>query len=168
MEWRTIAVAPAYEVSRDGRVRRGDNRHEMRPERSAWGYLFASFRLGRGRRLRRAIHLLVYEAFVAPVPRGYVVNHKDGRKLNNTPENLEAVSKSEDRLHAQRSGLHPGPPKRLDREGELRVFQMRSAGLSQEQIARTLGVSRMVVRRVLGVRPAHMPLFRRRLLDQRA
>jgi hypothetical protein len=37
-------------------------------------------------------HILVYEAAYGPVPKGYVVHHKNGDKQDNRLENLEAMT----------------------------------------------------------------------------
>lgn len=53
------------------------------------------------------IHVLVAEAFLGerPTPQ-HIANHKDGNKKNPNKSNLEWVTKTEDVLHAYRTGLH--------------------------------------------------------------
>lgn len=51
------------------------------------------------------VHRLVMITFVGPVPLGLEINHKDGNKKNNKLENLEYVSRSENKKHAFRIGL---------------------------------------------------------------
>lgn len=63
------------------------------------GYLFIS--LHNGTRAKTCyIHRLVADAFVATIPEGFEVNHKDGNKENNTPDNLEIVTHHENMIHA--------------------------------------------------------------------
>ena len=45
-------------------------------------------------------HRVVYRWFHGKIPKGYYINHKDGNKHNNHPSNLEAVTPSENTLHA--------------------------------------------------------------------
>jgi len=45
-------------------------------------------------------HRLVYHHFFGPIPDGMVINHKNGKKKDNRPENLEVVTHSENVLHA--------------------------------------------------------------------
>jgi hypothetical protein len=37
----------------------------------------------------------IYEDFIGPIPEGYVIIHKDGNRYNDSPENLEAISRAE-------------------------------------------------------------------------
>lgn len=54
------------------------------------------------------VHKLVCLAFHGPAPvdgKRYLVNHKNGNKLDNTPENLEWVTDVENTTHAYENGL---------------------------------------------------------------
>ena len=52
----------------------------------------------------RLVHRLIASAFHGQ-PIGLEVNHKNGMKDDNRPENLEWVTRSENHLHAYRNGL---------------------------------------------------------------
>lgn len=52
------------------------------------------------------IHRAIYEAYYGEIPKGYIIHHKDGNKLNNNIENLECLTRAE---HA--SLHHKGVPK---------------------------------------------------------
>jgi hypothetical protein len=54
---------------------------------------------------RRFAHRIIFEAFHGPIPPGLTVNHKDGDKSNNRPENLETATYQEQATHARELGL---------------------------------------------------------------
>jgi hypothetical protein len=51
-------------------------------------------------------HILVWEAAHGPLPRGWVIHHKDGDPLNNALENLQAMPKgAHTRMHRRQQML---------------------------------------------------------------
>jgi hypothetical protein len=58
-----------------------------------------------GKRRKYYVHRLVAECFVSNPKRCREVNHKDGDKANNDYTNLEWCTRSENMLHAYRTGL---------------------------------------------------------------
>ncbi len=52
------------------------------------------------------VHKAVALTFLGPIPQGLQVNHKDGNKENNRPENLEYVSCRDNIRHCWDTGLH--------------------------------------------------------------
>jgi hypothetical protein len=77
------------------------------------GYLYVGLRLPGERKFKRyAIHRIVCEAFHGTPEIGntgapHHVNHKDGNKRNNRPENLEWCTQLENNRHAWETGLTP-------------------------------------------------------------
>lgn len=62
------------------------------------------------------VHVIVCEVFHGPRPEKKVVNHINGVKTDNRPENLEWVTRQENQLHAIKLGLqknNPPPRKKL-------------------------------------------------------
>lgn len=55
----------------------------------------------------RLAHRIIADAFIPKIPGKEYINHKDGNKLNNSVDNLEWVTRSENALHAYRTGLAP-------------------------------------------------------------
>ncbi len=96
-EWRTISIAPSYEVSCLGNVRRscaGKSTYIGKPVnkflRKGDPYHHVVLCLGqRGNQITRRVHTLVADAFVGPRPsiKHYAL-HCDGKPLNNRSDNL--------------------------------------------------------------------------------
>lgn len=58
-----------------------------------------------GTRVSASAHRLVWRHFNGPIPEGLTINHKNGVKTDNRPENLEAMTYAENLKHAYRMGL---------------------------------------------------------------
>lgn len=83
--WKPIEGWPGYEVSDQGRVRRGSRIKATDPDRK--GYL--RVKLWRdGKAKNRLVHGLVATAFIGPRPAGSICRHADGDSQNNTSKNL--------------------------------------------------------------------------------
>ena len=67
-----------------------------------------------GRRFTTGAHRLVYFHFYGKIPKGKTVNHKDGNKKNNHPNNLELLTDKQQIFHA-RNVLKRG---KLDQNGD--------------------------------------------------
>lgn len=50
---------------------------------------------------RDFVHRIIYRTFHGPIPEGMTVNHKDGDKRNQRPENLELATYQEQITHAR-------------------------------------------------------------------
>lgn len=58
-----------------------------------------------GKRIHGLAHRLVWQYFFGNIPDGMCINHKNGAKDDNNPENLEIVTYSENMKHAFRNKL---------------------------------------------------------------
>ena len=97
-------------IDREGRIWRAGRRAE---NRTPSGYLQVRLML-RGKRHHALAHRLVFRhASGAAIPDGLTVNHKNGRKDDNRPSNLEVATYLEQATHARRV-LRRG---RLDQSG---------------------------------------------------
>ena len=100
--WRPIEGWPPYEVSADGRVRRGDTLAVLRGQiRNKYPAVTLRKNL---RSVPHDIHRLVAAAFIGPIPPGMTVNHKDCDKTNNCVDNLEVISHAANMRHAYANG----------------------------------------------------------------
>ena len=108
--WRPVKDHPAYEVSDRGKVRRVKRSRGARPGRvlkfrlNSDGYRYVVLS-DAPLRVRRFIHHLVADAFLTTRrTKNSEVNHKDLRKPNNAPLNLERVTHQRNMQHAADAG----------------------------------------------------------------
>lgn len=93
-EWKDVAAAPLYQVSSQGRIRRGGK--TLNPFTNPNGYCTINLYNG-AIPLAKQLHRLVAEAFI-PNPESLpVVNHK-GPKTDNSAANLEWATYQENRV----------------------------------------------------------------------
>ena len=103
-EWRPIiGFKGNYLISNLGRSR-GVRGNILKPTLMHIGYYSISISQGSAGVIREYIHILVTEAFIGPVPKDSVVNHKNGDKLDNRLVNLEIVSRVENAKHWAQKG----------------------------------------------------------------
>ncbi len=103
-EWKIIEKAINYEISKCGKVR-NKNTGKILKQSLVGGYLSIGLRIN-NKTVTSFIHRLVATSFVVCTDETYIVNHKDGNKINNCVDNLEWVSLSENGKHAYRLNLH--------------------------------------------------------------
>lgn len=102
--WKVVNYNTNYEISDDGRLRRGDKILRLGLAGGGSHYPYYPMMVG-GAKRGYYIHNLVLEAFVGPRPDGMQCNHKDGNKLNNHVDNLEWVTHKNNMIHAARNHL---------------------------------------------------------------
>lgn len=132
-----------FSVKEDGTIWRESRRAE---HRTPGGYKQVRVMIG-GRRWYTCAHRLVWHALRGPIPHGMVINHKNGIKDDNRPDNLEMVTPSQNASHAMQSGLkdqrgekNPGA-KLTDRQvAEIRLIYSQG-GYTQMELGRKYGVS---------------------------
>lgn len=116
------------------------------------GYLYVSVKIGE-KRPKFSSHRIIAKAFVPGYQDGLHVNHIDGVKTNNHPDNLEWVTNEENVAHAWKSGL-------CDLRGEKQPGHK----LTQKQVieirkALRLGVSANALSVIAGVSPSTVHLI---------
>lgn len=106
-----------------------------------------------GKRHAGLAHRLVWQHFNGDIPDGLIVNHKDGNKSNNRPDNLELATYSENQKHAYRIGLSNEDGERnhaakLTEAGVAEIRRRRASGEALKSIAKDYGVSDRTVSKI--------------------
>lgn len=130
--WRTIpGIDNSYEASNLGRIRslkgRKGSNYILKRQVDRYGYLYVSVSPNGRKRKAKKVHRLVAAAFIPTDNYELQVNHINGIKTDNRPENLEWCSPKENHLHALKTGL-----KKMDHLVENR----RAATLSKNSNAK--------------------------------
>lgn len=152
--WRQVPVAPQYEVSDHGRVRRPEapdsigrprRARTLRPCNDGHGYLTVSLCVG-GKSRSASVHGIVAEAFLGPRPIDYVVNHLNGDKQDNRPANLEYCTTLANVRHAHATGLAAVGERhgmaKLDAEAVRELRERAATGMTTTELAAAYGVHR--------------------------
>jgi hypothetical protein len=113
------------------------------------GYLYLQPRIDNHSRKVFA-HRIVYMVKVGEIPDGYSIDHVNFNRSDNRPENLEAVTQSENMIRAAKAGHLKSPGNiRIARSVFDRVVQLvQSNLLTSPEIARALNVRVSYVHRV--------------------
>lgn len=111
-----------------------------------------------------AAHRVVYEAVHGPIPPGMSINHLDGVKLNNRPDNLEVATQSQQMAHAYSLGLRSGNgltgKARTSRLSADQVQQLIAAPRGTiTELARDLGIARSYAYQVRAKRRLAVPRY---------
>jgi hypothetical protein len=141
-----------YAVTSDGEVlscRRTGVLRKLQPQLSRHGYLKVMI----GRK-NRTVHGLVALAFLGERPPNFDINHKNGVKTDNRPENLEYCTTSQNCRHAEMLGLvnhakgsrHPRASLTDEKVREIR--RLLSIGVPQVEIAKRVGTRQPNVSRI--------------------
>ena len=148
-----------YFVSSHGRVRNRETGKILKPTKQSGGYWYVSL-YGNGKRIGVAVHRLVARSFVLGYADGLTVNHIDGVKSNNIPENLEWVTTAENNRHSYYSlgnqsiaavksaGFQNGNCKITPASAKL-INELYQRGTLQREIAETLGVHEDTISRFI-------------------
>lgn len=158
--WKPVrGYEESYEVSSLGRLRRSVNRFGNPSGRlcrpgNAYGYPRYTLSY-EGEQRTIAAHRLLWEAFVGPIPRGLVINHKNGVKDDNRLDNLEVVTVAENTRHGfrtlgRRPVINPRPGSKNGRawltESDIPPIRARiAAGEPLALIAEEYGVNHATI-----------------------
>jgi hypothetical protein len=149
-----VGFEGAYEVSDMGRVRHKGGRIVPGHEIDGYRGVSLNFTNSRGHRdsKRRAVHLLMLEAFVGPRPAGMCSRHLNDVRSDNRLDNLAWGTHKENAADARRNG-------RLVRMDAATIREIRASTETDEEIAARLNRSVPVVFNArAGVSYQHVPL----------
>lgn len=129
-------------------------RDGRRAEHRAGEYLQVRVSIN-GRRCYTTAHRLVWHALKSSIPSGMFINHKNGIKDDNRPENLELATPSQNIRHAHASGLidQRGQKNPASKLTDRQVSQIRLAyadgSYTQAHLAEKFGVSFQAISKIV-------------------
>ena len=141
-----------YQISNFGNVKNVKTNKSLVGDINNAGYKRVI--LYKPKKKRFLIHRLVALNFCDGYSNGLVVNHKDGNKLNNYYKNLEWVTRSENDLHAERTGLRknhylPQKPKYMIRTFNIDTGETINIYKNRDEFCKENGFSIFSVQNML-------------------
>lgn len=150
--WRdVVGYEGMYLISNHGRVqslkRKGRLESRiLRGDPDASGYL-QLYLYRKQQRERVKIHKLVARAFIGERPERHVINHINGIKTDNRPENLEYCTSKENIQHAWKIGLMKSGLRghKLTTEQIIEIRKLYKNGVSAKKLGEIFKVSRGMI-----------------------
>ena len=140
--WKVVEVFPKYEVSDQGRVRRGER--VLKPMwTGAKRKQYATVRLSTDPIQDRKVHHLVLQAFVGPRPPGLVARHLDDDTRNNAAINLAWGAQPQNKADS----IHNGTDANIKLSPQLAavVKVRRESGETGKALAAEYGASQQTI-----------------------
>ena len=123
-----------FKINTDGSIYRLKKSGWVRAEhKTPQGYLQVRKMID-GKRYHVSAHRIVWCYFnCCPIPEGFVPNHKNGKKDDNHPDNLEVLSYSDNQKHAHRTGLidqygEKNPGSKISNKDVVKIREIYSKG----------------------------------------
>lgn len=179
--WKDVQGTLYYQVSNKGRVKRLEHQRWCKPNKSystireriivgsynnSKGYHRAQFVLTSGINKTLTVHRLIAIAFVPNPENKPQVNHIDGDKKNNCPENLEWVTNQENHDHKhlvlKSFNMKTGESCNFTKLKEEQVLQIPELlkTMTQKAIGAKLGVGSSTIAEIVNGRSwCHLKLF---------
>lgn len=124
----------------------------LKPYKARNGYLEVAAMKG-GRRVKHSLHRLIGLAFVDGYSEGLTINHIDGNKMNNRPENLEWVSLARNTQHEWETGLvnlrgERNPVSKLTSKRVVYIRRLLAQGIPAHALAIVSGLSPSLIAKI--------------------
>lgn len=173
--WKPVlGLEQFYAVSNNGQAKalqKRDGNGNIRKERmlilstTKDGYKVMHFFVN-GKAKHINFHRVVYEAFnETKIPKGMEVNHKNGIRDDNSPENLELLSHADNVKYSKdvlKANYVTYGNTVMTKDKREKALELRKQGLSYQKIGNLFGVSKTCIRHlVTGVTWANPPLIER-------
>lgn len=126
----------------------------LKKQPSKKGYLRVSLSLNKVK-FTTGVHILVAKSFVENPEKKPQVNHKDGIKTNNYPDNLEWCTNQENQIHAVENGLvkHNLGEKhhlsKLTNNQVKNIRQLSKLGFTGKELAKDHNISTVAMSKIL-------------------
>ncbi len=153
-EWRDIEGYPGYHVSSLGRVL-GISGKILRQSPGGNQYLCVSLCKNKKASTKK-VHHLVAAAFIGRRPHGLDCCHLSGIKTDNTPTNLEYVTRKENMSHTilhgtKAMGERCGKAKLTEKEARYIIenYKLRDRSLGARPLSKRFGVSRVTITEIV-------------------
>lgn len=145
MNWRTVEIAPGYEISDCGAVRNMATGRLLKPWAHKSGHLY----IGCGKAGRFQVHHLVMAAFGPPRPPGQECRHLDDKPNNNRIENLAWGTRAQNIAdHVRLRGKFPHSLTTLEGRVQIAAALKHATRGGRQQIADQFGVTIHVVNHI--------------------
>lgn len=132
-----------YYCTEDGKVFNATRNKEVNGYVKDDEYLYITINSKSNKRKDIRKHRMIYEYFYGPIPNGYIINHLDGNKQNNSIHNLEMTTAKGNAQHAAKIGLLSGWSRKSQR---VLCVELNREFKSIRETERELGLPRYSIR----------------------
>lgn len=142
-----INIGDYYDISNFGEIR-DKQKKIINTYLNDRGYMFVNLRIGSWSRTFK-VHRLVAATFHQNEFNQSEVNHKNGKKRDNSAKNLEWVSREQNVKHAIETGLIKSVGLKLNPNMVVEIMNKKIAGAKRNDLAKEYGVSPNTIKAIV-------------------